>query len=125
MKKTLSFAVIHFTIAFTIAYILTGSFLIGSLIALLEPSVNTVAFYFHEKAWYQFSFLKTINNDYIKTTSFAFIHFNVAFSVSYLLTGSFVVGGIMALIEPSFNTVAYFFHEKLWKGKQPAVAKVC
>lgn len=51
MKKTMSFAVLHFTVAFTVAYVLTGSLLIGGLIALLEPSINTVAFYFHEKAW--------------------------------------------------------------------------
>ncbi|PMM08624.1 hypothetical protein BCT63_21015 [Vibrio kanaloae] len=51
MKKTLTFAALHFTIAFSVAYILTGDILIGSLIAMIEPSVNTVAFYFHEKAW--------------------------------------------------------------------------
>ncbi|EKO3608894.1 DUF2061 domain-containing protein, partial [Vibrio metschnikovii] len=45
MKKTLSFAAIHFTIAFTIAYLLTGDIILGSLIAMLEPMVNTVAFY--------------------------------------------------------------------------------
>ncbi len=37
MKKTISFAVIHFTIAFTVAYVLTGDILIGSLIAMIEP----------------------------------------------------------------------------------------
>lgn len=50
MKKTISFAAIHFTVAFTVAYLLTGNILIGSLIAMIEPMVNTVAFYFHEKA---------------------------------------------------------------------------
>lgn len=51
MKKTLSFAAIHFTVAFSIAYLLTGDVILGSLIAMIEPMVNTVAFYFHEKAW--------------------------------------------------------------------------
>lgn len=51
MKKTLSFAVMHFSVAFTVAYVLTGSLLIGGLMALVEPAVNTVAFYFHEKIW--------------------------------------------------------------------------
>lgn len=51
MKKTLSFAVMHFSVAFTVAYVLTGSLLIGGLLALVEPAVNTVAFYFHEKIW--------------------------------------------------------------------------
>lgn len=38
MKKTLTFATLHFTIAFSVAYVLTGDILIGSLIAMIEPS---------------------------------------------------------------------------------------
>ena len=49
-----------------------------------------------------------------KTMSFASVHFGVAFSVAYLLTGSWVVGSAIALIEPVVNTVAYHFHEKIW-----------
>ena len=41
-----------------------------------------------------------------KTLSFAAVHFTVAFTIGYLLTGSVVVGGTMALIEPACNTVA-------------------
>ena len=51
MIKTVTFAIMHFTIAFTVTYFLTGSFLIGGLVAIVEPAVNTVAFYFHEKVW--------------------------------------------------------------------------
>jgi uncharacterized membrane protein len=50
----------------------------------------------------------------LKTLSFAAVHFTVAFTVGYLLTGSVVVGGAMALVEPAVNTLAYYFHEKLW-----------
>lgn len=49
--KTLSFAVLHFCVAFSVAYLLTGDVLIGGLLALVEPAINTVAFYFHELAW--------------------------------------------------------------------------
>jgi uncharacterized membrane protein len=51
----------------------------------------------------------------LKTMTFAILHFGVAFSVGYLLTGSFMVGGLMALIEPACNTVVFYFHEKAWK----------
>ena len=49
-----------------------------------------------------------------KTLSFAAVHFTVAFSVGYLMTGSVWVGGAIALVEPAVNTVAYYFHEQLW-----------
>lgn len=50
-----------------------------------------------------------------KTISFAAVHFSVAFSVGYVMTGSVAVGGAIALVEPAVNTVAYFFHEKVWE----------
>ncbi|WP_414155370.1 DUF2061 domain-containing protein [Pseudomonas sp. BNK-43-a] len=49
----MSFSVLHFGIAFTVAYLLTDSALIGGLIAVIEPACNTVAFYFHERIWRQ------------------------------------------------------------------------
>ena len=49
-----------------------------------------------------------------KTMSFAAVHFTVAFSVGYLMTGSVLVGGAIALVEPAINTVAYHFHESVW-----------
>lgn len=51
MFKTITFAITHFTVAFAVAYVLTGSFGIASLLALVEPMVNTVAYHFHEKIW--------------------------------------------------------------------------
>ncbi|WP_198150229.1 DUF2061 domain-containing protein [Agarivorans gilvus] len=53
----------------------------------------------------------------VKTASFAVIHFNVAFSVTYLLTGDAFIGGLMATVEPTINSFAYFFHEKVWLAK--------
>lgn len=52
-----------------------------------------------------------------KTMTFAIMHFIVAFSVTYLLTGSFAVGGAVALIEPAINTVAFYFHERVWEKR--------
>lgn len=115
MKKTFTFAVIHFFVAFSLAYALTGELVIGGLIALLEPLANTIAFFFHEKAWQrrQKYSLNAINSGY-KTLSFAIVHFSVAFSVIYLLTGDVIIGSTMAMIEPCINTVAYYLHEKVW-----------
>ncbi len=51
MKKTISFAVVHFSVAFTVGYVMTGSVLVGGTMALIEPAINTVAFYVHERIW--------------------------------------------------------------------------
>ncbi|MET4025516.1 putative membrane protein [Marinobacter sp. MBR-99] len=51
LMKTITFAITHFVVAFSVAYLLTGDILIGSLIAMVEPAINTVAYFFHEKIW--------------------------------------------------------------------------
>ena len=54
----------------------------------------------------------------LKTLSFAIMHFSIAFTVAYLLTGDIIVGGLVALVEPAVNTVGYVFHEKIWQRLQ-------
>jgi len=51
MLKTFTFTVMHFCIAFGVAYALTGSVTVGGLVAAVEPLCNSVGFYFHEKIW--------------------------------------------------------------------------
>lgn len=51
LLKTLSFAALHFAVAFTVAFALTGSVAVATGIGVIEPLANTVAFYFHERAW--------------------------------------------------------------------------
>lgn len=55
MTKTLTFAILHFCVAFTVTYLLTGSVIVGGAVALVEPAVNTVVFYFHEKVWSRYN----------------------------------------------------------------------
>jgi uncharacterized membrane protein len=49
--KTLSFAALHFSVAFGVAYALTGSVAVATGVGLIEPMVNTVAFFLHERLW--------------------------------------------------------------------------
>jgi len=55
MKKTLSFAIVHFTVAFSLGYLFTGSLLVGGALALVEPALNTIAYHWHERAWARWS----------------------------------------------------------------------
>jgi uncharacterized membrane protein len=51
LTKTLTYLSIHLTVGFTVAYAFTGSVSLAGGIALIEPCINAVAFFFHEKAW--------------------------------------------------------------------------
>lgn len=54
----------------------------------------------------------------VKTATFAAMHFSVAFAVTWLITGDIILGGLVAIVEPAINTVAYHFHEKVWLRMQ-------
>lgn len=51
----------------------------------------------------------------MKTITYTTMHFTIAFSVAWLLTGDILVGGLVATVEPAVNSVAYVVHEKLWR----------
>ena len=51
LAKTMTYLSIHLCIGFSVAYLFTGSFAIAGGIAIIEPCVNAVAFFFHEKVW--------------------------------------------------------------------------
>jgi uncharacterized membrane protein len=60
MIKTITFAIMHFSIAFGVTYLITGDLMLGGLVAIIEPAVNTVGYFFHEKIWQKFDRKKTV-----------------------------------------------------------------
>lgn len=68
MAKTATFAAVHFTVAFSVGYALTSSVIIGGTMALVEPAINTVAFYFHEMGWKKFEENKAVLEEALANT---------------------------------------------------------
>lgn len=50
-KKTLSYSLMHLTVAITVAYALTRDWRTALAVGLIEPIFQTVAFAVHEKVW--------------------------------------------------------------------------
>ncbi len=51
----------------------------------------------------------------LKTCTFTVMHLGIAFGVAYVITGSLVVGGAIAVIEPLCNSFGYALHERVWE----------
>jgi uncharacterized membrane protein len=51
LAKTLTWRITGSASTFTIAYMVTGSFGISSLVAVIQMCVNTVLYWLHERAW--------------------------------------------------------------------------
>ena len=49
--KTFSYGTMHFLVAITVAYVLTGDWRVALSVGSIEPIVQTLAYTFHEKAW--------------------------------------------------------------------------
>ena len=50
-KKTLSYSIMHMTVAIAVAYGLTRDWRAALAIGLIEPIFQTVAFAVHERVW--------------------------------------------------------------------------
>ncbi len=51
LKKTLSYYIMHITVAAAVGYTVTGNVWMALTLSMLEPTVQAFAFFFHEKAW--------------------------------------------------------------------------
>ena len=49
-----------------------------------------------------------------KTATFGVMHVITAFSVTYAMTGSIAIAGVVTFVEPLVNTVMHYFFDKYW-----------
>lgn len=50
LKKTLSYYIMHISVAMLVAYFVTGNIWMALTLSMLEPTVQAFAFFFHEKS---------------------------------------------------------------------------
>ncbi|WP_374473010.1 DUF2061 domain-containing protein [Phenylobacterium sp.] len=50
-KKTVSYSIMHLTVAITVAYALTRDWRAALAIGMIEPVFQTLAFAIHERVW--------------------------------------------------------------------------
>jgi uncharacterized membrane protein len=49
-----------------------------------------------------------------KTATFGVLHLMTSFTVTYTLTGSVTIAGLVTFVEPLVNTVMHYFFDKHW-----------
>ena len=106
--KTFSQVCTHMSIAFGLAYLLTGSLALGGLAAIIEPVINVALLPWHEKAWHAIRRrhaasrlgLAALAGEKLSQTA---MHMGVAF------------GGLLAVVEPICNVIVLPFHDRLWE----------
>jgi len=51
LAKTVTYGLMHVVVAVTLAYLITRNITMALSIGLIEPAVQTVCFFCHEKGW--------------------------------------------------------------------------
>ncbi len=59
LKKTASYYVTHISVAALVAYAVTGNWFVALTLSLLEPTVQTVVYFFHERIWARYAVRQT------------------------------------------------------------------
>lgn len=115
LRKTLAFGLVHVSVAVAVGWVLTGSFVLAGLLALVEPALNTAAFHVFDHAWTR---RVGAGPSLAKSSSFGVLHLMIAVAVGWALTGSLALAGTMALVEPAANSVALYFFERGWMRRE-------
>ena len=123
LHKTLCFAVIHLAIAVSLGWLLTGGFVLGGLLALIEPSLNTVVSHRLDK-WAQGWHGAPRQRALAKSALLGVSHLVVAMGVGYALSGNWVAASAYALLEPLANAVAYYFFDRWWQRRRAAASEL-
>lgn len=112
VAKTLSFSVIHLALAISIGWLLTGTFVLGAMLAFVEPVFNTVISHVIDKTMRD---AHTSQRQAVrKSAVVGAAHMVVALLLARLFTGSFASAWLYAVLEPTANAVAHYYFERWW-----------
>lgn len=121
VAKTASFAVIHLAIAVSLGWLFTGGLVLGGLLALVEPTVNTVVAHHLEQLMRRLP-VDPARRRFAQSALLTVSHFVVAIGVGWMLSSSFWVATAYAVVEPLANGIAHFFFDRWWERRREAGA---
>jgi len=125
--KRVSQVLTHMSIAYVLAYTVTGSAVFSGLAVIAEPIINVLLLPFHEAAWAKRrsmvreakARILAVAGEKISQTC---LHAGVAFAVMFVATGSWAIGGVAAVLEPICNVLILPLHDRLWEHLEHAQA---
>lgn len=50
----------------------------------------------------------------VKTISWRITGSGATFTISYIVSGNFIIAGSIAVVQLISNTILYFIHERIW-----------
>jgi len=123
VAKTAAFAVIHLGIALSLGWLFTGGFILGGMLALVEPLLNTVVAHQLERHVGRLP-IDPRRRALLQSGLLAVSHLVVAIGCAWWLSGSAWAATAYAIVEPLANAVAHYFFDRWWNARRATVALV-
>ena len=120
VARTAAFAVIHLAIAVLLGWAFTGGFVLGGLLAFVEPTVNTLVAHNLEK-FVGRAEMTPRRRAMVLSGSLAATQLPVSAQPTAMATTRCEAASAYAIVEPLANAVAHHFFSRWWE-RRPTLA---
>ena len=114
IAKTITWRIIGTLDTITLAYLISGELENGLRIGGFEIITKMILYYLHEQFWFKSKLISASQRHLIKTFSWRFLGTIDTFVLSWVITGSSMVGIQIGATETVTKMVLYYLHEKAW-----------
>ena len=112
--KTISWRFVGTMDTLFLSWLITGDFLIGFKISIIEVLSKMFLYYFHERFWFNSAVSDSSRRHIYKTFTWRIIGTADTIAIGWLISGDPFIGFQIGFAEVITKMFLYFIHEKVW-----------
>lgn len=112
--KTITWRIVGTLDTVLLAYLISGKIESGLRIGAFEIITKMVLYYVHERAWFSSKIQSANKRHVFKTITWRCLGTLDTFILSWIITGSSMVGLQIGATETFTKMILYYLHEKAW-----------
>ena len=112
--KTISWRIIGTMDTLLLSWLITGDFVTGFKISVIEVITKMVLYYMHERFWFNSTVSDSSNRHIYKTFSWRLLGTADTIAIGWLISGDPFIGLQIGFAEVITKMILYFLHEKVW-----------
>lgn len=114
IAKTVTWRAVGTLDTFLLSWFITGNPFTGMKIGFAEVVTKMVLYYLHERAWFKIGINESRKRHLIKTISWRIIGTLDTIILSWIISGSPLMGIKIGSLEIVTKMVLYYIHERMW-----------
>ena len=114
LAKTVTWRIVGTLDTILLSWIITGNPFTGLKIGFAEVVTKMVLYYFHERVWFNIGIRNSKKRHLIKTVTWRIIGTMDTVLLSWIISGSPLVGFKIGIAEVISKMILYYGHERFW-----------